>query len=88
MLSLGTTKLAINIVSGLGVSKIVSDVIKNNTVVLTASQKFFVNAGGLVLGSMIVDKAVAHVNQTIDKIVVEWSIKEKQNQSNDISGTS
>lgn len=84
MFSLNTAKLAINLVSGLGVSKIVSDVIKNNTVVLTTSQKFLVNAGGLVLGSMIVDKAVDHVNETIDKIV-DWNQRERQNSDTSAS---
>lgn len=75
MLSLTSTKLAVNIVSSIGVSKVIGDIVKNNTTVLTGSQKFFVNAGGLVLGSMVVEQALNHVNRTIDDIV-EWHRKE------------
>jgi hypothetical protein len=80
MLSLASTKLAVNIVSALGVSKVVGDIVKNNTTVLTGSQKFLVNAGGLVLGSMIVEQASNHVNRTIDDIV-EWHRKEKEDST-------
>jgi hypothetical protein len=80
MLSLASTKLAVNVISALGVSKVVGDIIKNNTTVLTGSQKFLVNAGGLVLGSMIVEQASNHVNRTIDDIV-EWHRKEKEDSS-------
>lgn len=76
MLSLTSARLAANIVSALGVSKVVGDIVKNNTTVLTGSQKFLVNAGGLVLGSMIVEQASNHVNRTIDDLV-EWHKREK-----------
>jgi riboflavin biosynthesis pyrimidine reductase len=71
MQTVALTKLAINIVSGLGVSKILGDIIKNNTVVVTTSQKVMVNAGGIVLGSMLAEAAVDHVNATVDRIV-DW----------------
>jgi hypothetical protein len=75
MLSLTSTKLAVNVISSIGVSKVIGDIVKNNTTVLTGSQKFFVNAGGLVIGSMVVEQALNHVNRTIDNIV-EWHRKE------------
>ncbi len=80
MSSLSLTKLAINIVASLGVSKVVGDIVKNNTTVITTSQKLLVNAGGLVLGSMIVEQACDHVNTTIDQ-VVEWRKREKKEES-------
>jgi hypothetical protein len=80
MFSLASTKLAVNIVSALGVSKVIGDIVKNNTTVLTGSQKFLVNAGGLVLGSMVVEQACNHVNRTIDD-VVEWHRKEKEDSA-------
>lgn len=70
-------RLVINGVSSLGVAKIVAEVIKNNTVTVTTSQKLLVNAGSIVLGSMIVEKASDHVNNTIDQII-EWR-REKEN---------
>ncbi len=76
MFSLTTTKLAVNVVSALGVSKVVGDIIKNNVTVVTTSQKLLVQAGGFVLGSMIVDHAVAHVNKMFDE-VTDWVNKDK-----------
>ena len=84
MLSLTSTKLAINIVSSLGVSKVVGDIVRNNTTVMTGSQKFLVNAGGLVLGSMIMEHAMNHVNTTIDN-VVEWHRRETENSGQDVT---
>lgn len=78
MPSLAVARLAINIVSSLGVTKVVGDIVKNNTTVLTTSQKFLVNAGGLVLGSMIVEKAIDHVNTTIDKVIELRNKEEKE----------
>jgi hypothetical protein len=79
MLSLTSAKLAANVVSALGVSKVVGDIVKNNTTVLTGSQRFLVNAGGLVLGSMIVEQASNHVNRTIDELV-DWHRQEKNQE--------
>lgn len=75
MLSLATTRLVVTGVSALGVSKVVGDIIKNNTVILTGSQKVLVGAGSLVLSSMIVEQACDHVNGVIDD-VVEWRRRE------------
>lgn len=66
MSGLTVAKLAVNIVSSLGVSKILSDVIKNNTTVVTTVDRILVNAGSLVLGTMVVGKASDHVNATMD----------------------
>jgi hypothetical protein len=64
--TLGTVKLAINIVGSLGVGKILSDVVKNNTTIVTPLDKLLVNSGTLVLGTMIGQKAKEHVDTTID----------------------
>lgn len=79
-MNLVTAKLALNIVASLGVSKVVGDIVKNNTTVITTSQKFLVNAGGLVLGSMIVEQACNHVNTTFDQ-VVEWRRQQPKDDS-------
>lgn len=76
------TRLAINAVSCLGVGKVVADIVKNNTVALTTSQKILVNAGGVVLGSMIVEQATNHVNRTIDQLI-EWRRQENEASSTD-----
>ena len=56
------------IVASLGVAKVVTDVVKINTVTETMIQKVMVNVGGFVLGSMIIDHASKHVNGLIKEI--------------------
>ena len=53
---------AVRLVSTFGVAKVLSDVIKTNTVVHTGVDKALVNIGGFVLGSMVVEKASNHVD--------------------------
>lgn len=69
MSGLTAVKLAVNIVSSLGVSKIFSDIVKNNTTVETVVDKILVNSGSLVLGTMVVSKASDHVNATMDGVI-------------------
>ena len=62
-------KAGVHIVSALGVSKVLGDIIKNNTTVVTTTDKVLVNAGSIVLGSMIVEKASNHVNAQIESVI-------------------
>lgn len=62
-------KLTAQIVAGLGVSKIVSDIVKNNVVVVTTFQKVTVGAGSFVLGSMLMDQSAKHIEETADTVV-------------------
>jgi hypothetical protein len=64
-------KLAAQIVAGLGVSKIVTDIIKNNVVVTTTLQKVTVGTGSFVLGSMLVDQSAKHIEETAET-VASW----------------
>lgn len=63
---LSTVKFVTNIVTGAGVSKVVNDVIRNNTTVETTTDAVKVGIGSVVLGSMIADKATEHVFAKID----------------------
>lgn len=81
MPSVAFFKLAVNVVAGLGVTKVVGDIIANNTTVVTTGQKWMVTAGTLVLESMVVDQAVNHVNTTIDKLVSWNEDRNKENPS-------
>ena len=62
-------KAGVHIISALGVSKVLGDIIKNNTTVVTTTDKVLVNAGSIVLGSMIVEKASNHVNEQIENVI-------------------
>jgi hypothetical protein len=62
-------KAGVHIVSALGVTKVLGDIVRNNTTVLTTTDKILVNAGSLVLGSMIVEKASQHVSEQIEGVI-------------------
>lgn len=66
-------KLGINIVSSLGVSKVLNDIVANNTTVVTTVDALLVKAGTLVLGTMIVGQASNHVNHTIEGVVAMFN---------------
>jgi hypothetical protein len=62
-------KAGVHIMSALGVGKVLNDVVRNNTNVVNTADKILVNAGTLVLGSMIVEKAHSHVSETMSNMV-------------------
>lgn len=64
-------KVGVHILASLGVSKVVKDIIVNNTNVVTTADGVKVIAGSLVLGSMIAEHASNHVNRQFDK-AYEW----------------
>jgi hypothetical protein len=76
MSAFAIVKGTVQVVAALGVTRVVAEVIKNNTTVVTTVDKILVNTGGLVLGSIIVDYASDRVNLHIDKFA-EWSEKRK-----------
>ena len=65
-------KLAVHVVSSVGVSKIVNDVIQNNVAVVTTADAVKVIAGSIVIGSMVAEKASNHVNDRMDAIAA-WN---------------
>ena len=78
MSALTLVKAGVHIVSALGVGKVLSDVVRNNTNVVTTADKVLVNAGSLVLGSMIVEKAATHVTETLDNFTrIGTQVKEE-----------
>jgi len=69
MLSVPLMKTAAQIVGGLGVSKIVLQVVQNNTTVVTLTDAILIRAGSLVLGSIAVDHATNHIGEMVDEMV-------------------
>ena len=65
---LPVAKLGAQLVAGLGVSKILADVIKNNVSVVTTAQAITVKAGGFVLGSMLVEQSSKHIEQVANDV--------------------
>lgn len=67
------TKLAVHLVSSVGVSKVVNDIIRNNTDVLTTADAVKVAAGSLVIGSMIAEQASEHVTRRLDAVLTWYA---------------
>jgi hypothetical protein len=64
-------RFATHIVATFGVSKVVKDIIFNNTNVVTTADGIKVLAGSLVLGSMVAEHAANHVDRQFN-MVYEW----------------
>lgn len=79
MLNLGTIKFAVHVIASLGVSKVVNDIIVNNTTVVTTIDQVRVAAGSLVIGSMLADTMSKHVDMRVNEIVA-WNEKRKAEQ--------
>lgn len=73
------TKVAADIICGLGVSKIVHDVIDTNTVVVTKSDFAKKWIGSIVIGSMVAERASDHINAKIDRIAA-FVVEAKEEQ--------
>lgn len=59
-------KLATHLIASVGVSKVVNDIILNNTRVETTADAVKVWTGSIVIGSMIAEQASKHVNNRFD----------------------
>jgi hypothetical protein len=77
---LPVAKLAVHLTASLGVTKVINDIIKNNTNVVTTADGIKVAVGSLVLGSMIVEQAGNHVNRQWDNFFA-WNERRKEEQA-------
>jgi hypothetical protein len=68
-------KLATQIVAGLGVSKIVNDIIKNNVAITTTVQAVTVKAGGFVIGSMLWEQSSNHIERMANDVATWFENK-------------
>jgi hypothetical protein len=66
--ALPVARLAVHLISSVGVSKVINDVIKNNTDVVTTADAVKVAAGSIVIGSMIAEHASKHVNERVNEV--------------------
>lgn len=62
-------KLAVQTVSGFGVSKILGDIVKNNVSIMTPAQAVSVKVGSFVLGSMLWEASSNHIERATDELV-------------------
>jgi len=73
---LTTLKLAAQVVASFGVTKIVNDIIANNTTIQTTADAVKVWTGSLVIGSMVVDQSAKHIGERIDQ-AADWYASRK-----------
>jgi hypothetical protein len=77
MFSVPVVRLVAQVFASVGVSKVVNDVIRNNTTIVTTADAVRVWAGSVVIGSMIADNAARHVDARVNEIV-EWRRKQQE----------
>jgi ABC-type arginine transport system ATPase subunit len=68
------TKRIVSIVVGLGTTKIVNDIVENNTDTETTADKVKVKASSLVIGAMAADATSEYTNRKIDEITAWWNL--------------
>lgn len=78
---LSLAKSAANIIVGSSVSKVINDVIKNNTDVETTADQAKVAIGSVVLGCMVADHAKTYVHKPIEA-VADWFESRKATETN------
>ena len=78
---LPVAKLATQVVAGLGISKIVGDIVRNNVTVVTTVEKVMVHAGSGVLGSMLVQQSTNHIEQVVTDLVAWNEDRKTKNQT-------
>lgn len=74
-------KVGAHVVSALGVTKVLGDIVRNNTNIVTTYDKVLVNAGSLVLGSMIVQKASDHVTAVLAGVQAKIENQQTEDES-------
>lgn len=68
MLNRNTIKLITSTIVGLGTTKIVTTIIKNNVQPETVVDAVTITAGSFVIGGMVADASKKYTDDTIDKI--------------------
>lgn len=68
MLNLNTIKLVTSTIVGIGTTKIVTTIIKNNVQPETIVDTVTITASSFVIGGMVADATKSYTDDTIDKI--------------------
>jgi hypothetical protein len=66
-------KLVTHVVASVGVSKVVNDIIRNNTEVVNTADAVKVAAGSIVIGSMVAEAASKHVNNRMTAVAAWYT---------------
>ena len=68
LIGLPLIKAATQITAGLGVSKIVADIVANNVTMVTPVQAVTVRVGSFVLGSMLWEASTKHIDSQLNQL--------------------
>lgn len=79
--SFALVKLAVHVVSGLGVTKVINDIVRNNTNVVTNFDAVRVTAGSLVFSSMAMEQASKHVEERLNQAKAWWEKKKDEDNN-------
>lgn len=82
MFSLPAAKLGVQFVAGLGVSKILADIVKNNVTIVTTAEKVMVNTGSFVLGSMLIEQSSAHIDRVAQEVSTWFESRKDDTKDN------
>jgi hypothetical protein len=81
MSNMPLTRLVVQLVASVGVSKVVNDVIKNNVTVTSTFQQVNVWTGSIVIGSLIGDVASKHVDDRTTQVINWYQARKDENNS-------
>ena len=81
MFSAPMIRLAGQVFASVSVSKVVNDIIRNNTNIVTTADAVRVWGGSLVIGSMVADSAAKHVDARITEVMEFIHRKQTENAS-------
>lgn len=74
-------RLAVHLVGAAGVSKVVNDIISNNTSIETTADAVKVWAGAIVIGSMVAEQAQKHVDTRMNQAQTWWEARKASETS-------
>lgn len=66
-------RIAVHLIASVGVSKVINDVIVNNTNVETTADALKVWTGSIVIGSIVAEHASKHVNNRMNDVAAWYA---------------
>lgn len=68
-------RLAVNGLSCFGVTKVINDIVVNNTTVVNTADKVLVTVGKYVIGAAVLDRCAVTVNDAMDTLARPFTKK-------------
>lgn len=81
MTNFAVVKLAARVVAILSVSKVTTDIIKNNVTATNSVEAFQIFTGSLILSTMMVDYSLRYLEKTLTAIKENWENEKDRPQT-------